>query len=158
MRRGLSVRLCIGFVIVTTALMGCGEPAATDSVDERDAENANADESIPEGEWRLISGTLPDGRIAPIEEEPITLTTSGDDWSGWDGCNSYQLTVEPTSGSAGEVVPMERLGGDAGCVSTEVERTAARYSGVLMRLDGYAFEDGVLRLFGPEFELRYERK
>jgi len=108
---------------------------------------------LPNGNWQLVSGEVGGESIDPDPSQPITLLAEGTSWSGWDGCNNYELTFEHADGV--DVRPVQLDGEDAGCATASIEETAVRYGTALLRLDGFSVAGDELRLTGDGAVLRF---
>lgn len=138
---------------VASVLVACGQQSPDSGAKATVATAADDPTGLPDGNWQLVSGEAGGAAIDPDPSQPITLRAEGTSWSGWDGCNDYELTFEHADGV--DVRPVQLDGEDAGCASASIEETAVRYGTALLRLDGFSTAGDELRLIGDGVALRF---
>lgn len=140
-------RTLVLLMIVLTA--ACGSDSDTPPRDE-DSSNPLAERG---GEWRLVSGTGPEGPVEPIEDHPITLFVEADEVSGSAGCNQYGGSAR-VSGSGFKVTGGLAMT-EIGC-RPPVHEVESAYVEALNAAERMRLADEELVLYGRGTELRFE--
>lgn len=132
--------------VVMVVLAACGQP---------DGGGGNGGASQPataplDGEWRLVSGTGPAGKI-PVPEH-VTLTLDGRKASGVSACNNYSADVDID----GPALAVKGMGGTAmGCPGKRMV-AEERYSAALQAADTIERSGDMLDITGRDVALHFE--
>ncbi len=139
------MRMSLAAFLFATLLVACGQASPTATAAPSDGD--------PQGDWRLVRGTV-NGQAVPIlDEYRITLTIEGSRIGGTAACNGYggTLTVE------GGRLHIEDLGQTAmACLDEEAMTAEAIYMSGLGAADTIGLDGAELVVSGPGVELRFE--
>ena len=107
-----------------------------------------------EGEWKLVSGVGPDGKIETVDGYPITLALVGGEISGTAACNSYGGSVTIRD----DRFVIEQLSKtEIACTAEGVMASEDAYVRALQDVDRIRYVSGRLVLAGRSTELEFER-
>lgn len=134
-------------LVLLVALAGCGGGGAPS-----ESPQASID---PVGTWQLVDGHGVGGPVQLVDGWPITLTVSGEAFSGTAACNGYGGRFEPRPQGGVTIV---ELGATAmACVEPGVGEAEAAFLGAMQAVQQVGGTDELLVLTGPGTELRFER-
>lgn len=107
-----------------------------------------------EGEWKLVSGVGPDGKIETVDGYPITLALVDGEISGTAACNSYggSVTIRDDRFAIEQLSKTEMA-----CTAEGVMASEGAYVRALQDVDRIRYVPGRLVLAGRSTELEFER-
>lgn len=118
----------------------------------------------PYGEWVLVEGSSNGSPVVAMPGRPITLVLDEEAALGESGCNGYYFPLIIERGSwtwddsrpatSTELMCLDDEGND----ETELAALEEKYLDLLHSVAGHEIDGDVLRLSGPNLELRYVRQ
>ena len=138
--RPIDMKRTILAVVLGLALASCGAAAEPSS-----------DGGDYDGEWRLLEGRGPDGRIPKVNGYDITLVLDNDSVSGRAACNSYDGKADIDGASfRADAFSMTEMG-----CAERVMTAEARYVDALTSADTIHRTGDSLTITGPDVRLSY---
>jgi heat shock protein HslJ len=103
-----------------------------------------------DGDWRLSSGTGPEGGIDPPDGHPVTLRIESDEVDGTAACNGYGGRLADD----GEQLRVEELySTEMACEPEEAMTAEAAYLAALVEVDSATVDGDTLILSGEDTQL-----
>jgi heat shock protein HslJ len=162
MRHLILGSLCLSIVLAACSGAAPSDPATTpaESPDASGAAGSAAPPSgsepsgamDPNGDWRLVEGTVSGTPIPLLDDHPVTLTIDGTQISGTSACNGYggEIVVEGGEVRFGEV------GGTMMLCEEPVMAVETAYTAALPTIRQATMEGEQLVLVGDGVSLRFE--
>ncbi len=134
------------------------DPGADPGTDPAPGGPAADQDAGLDGEWRLVEGQGPEGRVPIPDDAAITLSIDGTDWGGTAACNSYGGSV--TVDEDGQVSLAGFAVTEMACPEPGLMDAEAAYLAALTQVDTARIEpdqddEDHLVLTGPEVRLRF---
>ena len=139
----------------TLLFVACGGGAAgPSSTPQASAEPPGSAAPIgPEGEWRLIAGTVDGAPLLLDDAHPVTLSVGGSSVNGQSACNHYFGDFGVVDGR----VSLTNLGGTEMACDEPTMTLEAAYLQGLAAVQGATVNSDSLVLAGPGVQLQFER-
>lgn len=150
MRRSMPVS---GLALLVVALLASACGAGSGGASSGPGGEGTADALAPlDGDWVLIDGTTPAGRIEPGDGFEITLTIAPDGWSG-SVCNHYRTDAIDIGDGTVTVSDITRT--EMGCPADGVMEAETRYLDALLAVRSYEVAGDELTLTGDAVVLTF---